>query len=357
MNDADIARFRLHAQQIATQAFDRPEQVVAWLGAVQAQDYAGALWAVGLRLPCGTIAEVEQALADGTIVRTWPMRGTLHFVAAADVRWLLNLLTPRIVARSARRHQQLELDDAVFARGAELFTAALHGGRGLTRPAMYQLLEADNIPAGGQRGIHILGKLAQEGLICFGARAGKQQTFVLLDEWAPAAMTLPRDEALAEVARRYFTGHGPAALPDFVWWSGLPVADARAGLEMVKSTLAYADVDGQRYWMSADVERRPDPPTGAYLLPGFDEYLLGYRDRTAVLDPEFANNVNPGSNGMFSSTVAIDGRITGTWRRTFRKNAVSIAASPFTAWSEAQIGAVGAAGERYGRFLGLPVVG
>jgi hypothetical protein len=203
---------------------------VGGLGAVQAQDYLGALWAIGLRLRAAETA-IEQAIATRSIVRTWSMRGTLHFVAAEDVRWMLGLLAPRSLASSLGRLRALELDQAVFNRSRDLFIAALSGGKQLRREAMLELLASANISPGGQRGIHILGRLAQEGLICFGAREGKQHTFALLEEWVPQAMLRlgpkSRDEALAELARRYFTGHGPATLPDFVWWSGLTTSEAR----------------------------------------------------------------------------------------------------------------------------------
>jgi len=355
MDASDIARYRLHNQQIAQQAFGHPGQVVAWLGAVQAQDYAGSLWSVGLRVPNATAAGIEQAIASKAIVRTWPMRGTLHFVATADVRWMLKLLTPRIVAGSVRRRQQLELDDVVFAHGAALLTSALQGGKQLPRDAVYRLLEEAGISTAGQRGIHILWRLAQDGLICFGARAGNQPTFALLDEWAPATKTLHRDEALAELARRYFTGHGPATMRDFMWWSGLPAAAARAGIEMVRSQLMQEIVSGQTYWFSQHTPASQPDTSAVYLLPGFDEYLLGYRDRSAVLDAVHSQTIQPGSNGMFSPTIIIDGRVAGTWKRTFRKGAVAVMPIPFTSFNEAQERAIAAAVERYARFLGMPI--
>ena len=179
----EIARLRLLNQQIMPSKCKQPNDVVRTLGAIQAQDYSGALWAIGLRLPGSTQTTIEQAIANRTIVRTWPMRGTLHFVAAADVRWMLELLTPRILSGAARRDQQLGLDEAVYARCRKLFVGALQGGRQLTRDAIYQVLEREKISTDGQRGYHILWRLGQEGVICFGAHEGKQPTFALLDEW------------------------------------------------------------------------------------------------------------------------------------------------------------------------------
>jgi hypothetical protein len=233
-----------------------------------------------------------------------------------------------------------------------LFARALQGGRQLTRDEMYQLLEQANISTAGQRGYHILWRSAQEGLICFGVPSGKQQTFTLLDEWAPRTKNLERDEALAELTRRYFTSHGPATAQDFVGWSGLTVTDTRAGLEMVKSHLVQETVNGQTYWMSPNMPAREDKSPMTYLLPGFDEYLLGYKDRTAALDPLHAPKIAPGNNGMFSPTLVTDGRVAGTWKRTLKKDSVVITVSPFTSLSEAQNRAIGAVAERYGRFVG-----
>ena len=212
MNTADIARLRLYNQQIVSTRLKKPEEVAAWLGGMQGQDYAGCKWSFGLRLPDATDADIEQAIACRTIIRTWPMRGTLHFVAAADVRWMLDLLAPRNIAGSARRHKQLELDEATFSRCRDIFIKALHGGRQLTRDDLYKLLEDAGISMNSQRGYHILWRSALDGIICFSAQRGRQQTFALLDEWAPGAVKLPRGEALAELAKRYFNSRGPATL-------------------------------------------------------------------------------------------------------------------------------------------------
>jgi len=211
----NIALHRLQNQQIAEHRFERPDQVVAWLGALQAQDFPGAKWSIGLRLPEATEAEIEQAIAGRTIVRTWPMRGTLHFVASADIHWMRALLTPRVIAGSAARQQNLELDAAVFARCEKHFLKALRGGKQLTREAMLALLEKAGITITDYRGYHILWRLSQEGLLCFGPHEGKQPTFVLLDEWCPATKPWEREKSLAELAKRYFTSHGPATMLDF----------------------------------------------------------------------------------------------------------------------------------------------
>lgn len=350
----NIAHQRLHNQGIADAPFQSAGEVVGWLGAVQAQDYLASLWAVGLRMQQATDATIEQAIADRTIVRTWLMRGTLHFVAAADVRWMLKLLTPRVIAGSAARFRELELDEAVFARSAELFVRALEGGRQLSRPAMFQVLEAAGIPSANQRGPHILGKLSQNGLLCFGTREGKQPSFALLDEWVPPAQAMERDEALAELTRRYFTAHGPAKVQDLMWWAGLNTAEVKAGLEMVKAELVQATWDGTTYWMASSATP-VEPNPSLHLLPAFDEYLLGYRERTAVLDPEYKQRVVPGSNGVFYPIIVSNGRVVGTWKRTLKKRVVVVTPQPFAALSPTEHDAFATAAHRYGTFLGLPV--
>ena len=342
----DIARQRLRNQHLARPFFDEPSDVVAWLGAVQAQDYLGALWALGLRTRAAIQSDIERAIADRTIVRTWPLRGTLHFVAPGDVRWMLRHLAPRVVARSALRHKQLELDEAVIVRSTKLLVGALEGGRQLTRGAMYALLEAARISTDCSRGLHILWRIAHDGVICFGARQGRQHTFTLLEEWVPAAARMPeRDEALAELARRYFTSHGPATLHDFGWWSGLSSADARSGLEMARPHVVQARIDGQVYWLPSSGSTTREGSRMSFLLPAFDEYTVAYRDRSAVVAAKHAGT------GILSPTIVIDGQVVGTWTRAFKKGTVVITPRPFTKLGDAGTRALSAAAQRYRRFL------
>jgi hypothetical protein len=355
MTGLDVARLRLHNQRIACATIERPGDVVSWLGAVQAQDYLGALWAVGLRARNVIESDVERAIADRKIIRTWPMRGTLHFVATADIRWMLELLTPRVVANNAQwLLRDFDLDESAFARSKDLFARALQGGKRLTRNAMYDVLDAGGVSA-SQRGRHILTRLAQDGFICFGAREGKQQTFALLDEWAPKTMRMTRDESLAEIAKRYFTGHGPATLQDFAWWSGLTTADATAGLEMAKRFLAQETINGQTYWLASSTPATKDSSPTAYLLPAYDEYTVAYKDRSAVLHSTYAKQANSG-NGVFYPTIVVDGQVVGTWKRTLKKDTLAISLSPFAKLKRAETLAIAEAANRYGKFLGASVI-
>ena len=350
----NIAYQRLCNQYIARPAIEKPSEVVSWFGAVQAQDYVGSLWAIGLRMSNAVEGAVEQAVADRTIIRTWPMRGTLHFVAVGDIRWMLELLAPRVLASAARRQHQLELDELTFIRSRKLFERALRGGKQLTRSAAYELLKRAHISPAGQRGIHILGRLALDGVLCFGAREGKQQTFALLDEWAPPAKTKPREEALAELARRYFSSHGPATLQDFAWWSGLRMGDARTALELAKTHLVTETVGEQSYWFSSTARTVKDSPERVHLLPPYDEYTVAYKDRSAVLDPRHARLASSG-NGIFYPSIVLDGQVVGTWKRELNRGQLLLKPSPFARLNKSETRALASAASRYGDFLGLPV--
>lgn len=358
MTPEELANLRLLHQQIARPAFATAGEVVAWLGAVQAQDYAWGLWSVGLRLAEGaaTEATVEQALAERIIVRTWPMRRTLHIVPAADVRWMLDLLGPIGIARAAARRRFFEVDDATLARATDALAGALEGGRQLARPDALAVLEANGIATANYRGTHILAHLAMSGLLCLGVQQGRQPTFTLLEEWAPQARRLARAESLAELARRYFTSHGPATPHDFAWWSGLGVTEARRAAELAKADLVAKTVDGVTYWLpQAAPATGRGPAPRVHLLPGFDEYLLGYTDRSAALDPADAPRIQPGANGVFRPILVVDGRVRGTWRRTQSARALRIAAEPFSPLHAEEGAAFAAAAERYGRFVGQVV--
>jgi hypothetical protein len=351
MRPADVVKLRLHAQCIATTTFTRPAEVVAWLGAVQAQDYLGALWAVGLRLARARERDVEKALADRSIVRTWPMRGTLHFVAAADARWMLELLAPRMVTRSAGRFRALGLDEPTLGRARRVLSKRLAGGP-VTRPAVYESLARAGIAPTGQRGIHILWRLAHDCLLCFGPRAGKQQTFVLFDEWLPRAKRLPRDEALAELASRYFASHGPATVADLAWWSGLRLQDAKAAIERAGKRLDQEILGGSAYWFARASAPARAPRSHAHLLPAFDEFLVAYVDRSAALDPRHRTRVNAGG-GILHPTIVLGNQVVGTWKRRLTREEVVFSPTPFLT--------LGAPGERlvtralakYGEFLGV----
>src|SRR5947209_5039282 len=321
------------------------------MGAVQAQDFAAAKWALGLRLQGVTDDDIEQAFTHGAILRTHVMRPTWHFVSPADIRWLLALTAPRVQAASAYYSRKLELDDAVFKCTNAVLANALQGGKQLTRDELASALEQAGIATEGeQRVAYIVMRAELDGVICSGARRGKQFTYALLTERALQARTLARDEALAELTMRYFTSHGPATIQDFVWWSGLTVADASAGLAMVTSHLLHETIGGQRYWFSPSAPPAQDLSPLAYLLPNFDEYTVGYTDRSAIFDALHTNKLDP-RTGLLSNAMVLDGQVIGTWKRTFKKNTIVIEANPFISLGDTETRAFAAAASRYAEFL------
>ena len=355
MNRSDIAHQRLISQHITYHKHETPYQVVASLGAVQAQDYGSALWAVGLRAMDTTQSVVEAAITNKEIVRTWPMRGTLHFVPAKDVRWMLELMTPRVLSGAAARERSLDLTPKDFGEAFGVLEKAFADGRPILRSDLVQILENANIETANQRGYHIIWRAAQQGLICLGPMQGKQPTFVWLDAWLPPAKALSREESLATIVSRYLTGHAPATVKDMMHWTGLPQRDILAGLADVQSQFISETIDGDVYWMRPDQPSFAFDPDQAILLPAFDEYLLGYRDRTAVINADHLNKVVPGGNGVFLPTVVIGGQMVGIWKRVFRAKEITISLIPFSRFTAKQLTAITRAAQAYGAFYGLPV--
>ena len=353
---AAIAGQRLLRQGIADARFATPVDVVSWLLAVQAQDYSSSLWAVGLRMRDGSETDVERAIAERRLIRTWPMRGTLHLVAADDVRWLLELLAPRVIASSNALMARLSgLDAATLKQCRRVVSHALRDGRQMRRDRLYAALDAAGI-ATAQRGTHITGRLAMEGLICGGPRDGRQPTFVLLDAWAPHAQRKPRDASLAELARRYFASRGPATAQDLAWWSGLTVKDALAAIALAGAGLVQEMIDGKAYWHASSTLPKGSGASAAslHLLPPFDEYLVGYRDRSAAIDIEH-NRTVIAINGLFNASIVVDGRIAGLWKRTPSKTSIALELQPFRPLPKSRLPALRAAAKRYGVFVGMPV--
>jgi hypothetical protein len=350
MAQLDIVGQRLHNQRIAWSAFAKPEEVVQWLGAVQAQDYAAAKWAIGLRLPNATDNLIDQAFAAGTILRTHVMRPTWHFVLPADIRWLLALTAPRVKASLAYGNRKSELDEAAFSRSNAVLVKALQGGKQCTRVELASALQLAGIATDDLRLAHIMAYAELDGIVCSGARRGKQFTYALLDERVPQTRTCSRDESLAELASRYFTSHGPATLHDFVWWSGLTVSDAKASLVMVASQLTHEVVNDQMYWFAPSAPSVEVSSPTAYLLPNYDEYIVGYTDRSAVFDAAHTEKLDSRGNVLFTHTIVLDGQIVGTWKRSINKDTVMLTAHPFAALNAVEQRAVIIAAERYSAF-------
>jgi hypothetical protein len=356
MTELDIAHRRLLNQHIALARFEKPDDVAGWLCAVQAQDYAGAKWALGLRLRGAIDDDIERAFTAGAILRTHVMRPTWHFVTPADIRWLLMLTAPRVHAVNAHMYRRLELAPATFKRSNATLAKALRGGQQLTRDELRVALQKAGIASdSGLRMSYLMMRAELDGIVCSGARRGKQFTYALLDERAPSARSLARDAALAEFARRYFTSRGPASVQDFAKWSGLTIADARSGLEAVQAELRHEVIEGRSYWSSASTPAVTAASPTAHLLSIYDEYISGYKDRSAIVDAGHAAKLSALGNAL-SYVIIVEGRIVGTWKRTLGKGAVVIETNLFTRLTRAEKRAIAEAAQRYGEFLELPAV-
>jgi Winged helix DNA-binding domain len=349
MRPSDVPHTRLHHQRLTSPQFKKPADVVRWLGAVQAQEYSPAKWAIGQRMRGATDDAVERAFAVGSILRTHVLRPTWHFVAPEDIRWMLELTGPRVKASIASYARNVSLDEVTFKRSQRVIERALRGGGHLTRSALRQTFQRAGIPTDGIRAVLMLMRAELDGLICSGPRAGGEFTYALLEDRVPKSQTLTRDEALTELARRYFTSRGPATLQDFVWWSGLTTADARSGIEMAGSDLSRDVIDGTVCWLPSSTRAVRRPAGAAHLLPVYDEYLVAYKDRSAVVDSRYCKR---GTNVLFGSTVVVDGRVVGTWIRAQSGNQIVVNVRPFAAVPASARQAVADAVRRHGVFLG-----
>lgn len=351
----DITKARLDAQHLSGDFLESPEAVVRHFGAVQAQDYAAALWAIGLRLEHATAKDLESSIRERRIMRTWPLRDTIHFVPAEDLRWMVrHFATKRNDQFRDTYLKKIGLTLPILETCRTVLECALSGQQ-LTRPEVYAQLEAAGISQISEWGIHILGYWAQAGLLCIGPHRGKQPTMVLLDDWVPleASRDLSRDEALHTLALRYFAGHGPATLHDWAWWSGLPISEARRALEMSAAQLQSFELDGKTYWMPLKSPAQPATVINAHLLPPYDEYMVAFKDRSAALDGE---DLRESRYGIFGPNLLVNGKIIGAWQRKVKKSEMHIELMPTRQLLDAERAALEDAAERYARFFGLQAV-
>ncbi|MEO6998119.1 MAG: winged helix DNA-binding domain-containing protein [Terracoccus sp.] len=331
--------------------------VVRELGAVQAQDYGSGVWSLGVRSGL-TPAQVEQAVIDREIVRTWPMRGTIHWVAAADARWMCRLLATARIRSLAGRYRQLGLTERDIALAGELFET--HLGTPMSRPDAVALLEAHGIDPSDQRAYHLVGHHCMTGLLCQGPLIGKAPSFVLIDAWVPRSLTPTREEAMATVVERYVRGHGPVTENDVARWMLQPLGFTREALAMVEPRLVRETIDDRVWLTHADRQSSPGERvalrTGdVHLLPQWDELLLGYTSRELLLSPDYVARVVPGSNMVFSPTLVVDGEVVGTWKRVARSTHVAVEVTPFVKLAASRLRQLEDAAAAYGRFLGRDV--
>ncbi|HVF23510.1 MAG TPA: winged helix DNA-binding domain-containing protein [Pyrinomonadaceae bacterium] len=342
----DLLEQRLHNQRLSSTEFEQPADVVRWMGAVQAQEFHAGKWALALRMREATSANIQEAYDRGQILRTHVMRPTWHFVTPEDIRWLLELTAARVNLRCGPNYRKYEVDDALFKKARRVLVKVLQGGRHVTRAELKAALNRAGIDASDTvRMAHVMLRAELDGLVCSGAMDGKQFTYALLDERVPASQTLSRDEALAELTKRYFSSHGPATMQDFVWWSGLTTTDARRGIELAGDQLTTLKLPEAVHWIGSltpnrDTNHDQRPAiVRANLLPAFDEYNVAYKKRELpTLGP----------------TVVVNGRTIGTWTATADHASVLIRVTSSQELNESQKRLLKKAAESYGSYIGSP---
>ena len=355
MNLLEIAKQRLINQQISVTKIKTTVEMVAWLCAVQAQEYAQTKWALGLRLLRLTDHDVENDFTEGRILRTHLLRPTWHFVTAQDIRWLLMLTAPRVHAANAYMYRKLELDVAVFNRCNDILIKTLQGNKQLTRNAINQEIKKNKIVAEGHRLSYIMMQAELEGIICSGARQENQFTYALLDERVPVCNAKNHDEALADLTLRYFKSRGPATIKDFSTWSGITLTDCKRGLSMVKSNFLQEKVDNEEFFFSAytsaDIKQFQD----IYLLPIYDEFLMGYKNSRDVIFG-FRNSLSPEPAAFqFDNTIIFEGQIIGTWKRTIKPKSIDLEYDFFKPLNKKQFNSFKKAIHRFEEFNALTV--
>ncbi|HEV8506424.1 MAG TPA: winged helix DNA-binding domain-containing protein [Chitinophagaceae bacterium] len=351
MTSSDIIKLRLFNQQIVETKYTKPGELVSWMGAIQAQDYSMAKWAIGLRLPGSDDTSIEKSFNEGKILRTHVLRPTWHFVTPQDIRWMIELTAPRVLSSLVHNDRHLSLDKKVLKKTNDVLAKALEGGKQLTRDEVRSALQRARIDTSGLRFMHLLEHAELDRVICSGAKMGTQFTYALFDERA-SAKTMERDEALAELTKRFFTSRGPATIYDFAWWSGLSVADAKKGIEMVKRKLKREIIDGREYFFRIPPSFKDEMTPTALLLPNYDEYVLSYKDRTESIDKKHLPVILKERNAVFTNAILINGKIEGLWHRSIKNNAVAVTTRTFSAINKIKQKLVTRAVSRYCKFLG-----
>ncbi len=351
----DLLGRRLALQQISAHRFTQPEDIVSWMGAMQAQDYNMARWAVAIRLGDAPGDVIRDSINKGVIIRTHVLRPTWHLIPASDARWMLDLTAPQIRKVLPSRHRNLGITAAIVKKAVKVLERSLEGNNFMTREELVQEFARHKIATHEQRASHLLLCAELEKVICNGPMQGKKNTYALFDERVPQAKALARDEALRKLAGRYFQSHGPATLADFVNWSDLPVADARKALSFIADELTSTEIDSQVYWFKPELELPPAASTRVFLLPAFDEYTIGYKDRSACLSAKNRDKAIS-INGMFWPIIVVDGMVVGLWKRVVAGKKASVElnffSKNFLSWNKDLKAELAEAGERVREFFG-----
>jgi Winged helix DNA-binding domain len=353
MKIADILQIRLYNQLLTHKKIKTPGEVVSWFGAVQSQDFEGAKWAVGQRIEGSTEAIIQHAYDKGEILRTHVMRPTWHFISPADIKWLLALTGSRVNAACATTFRQVQLDDKIFQSSNAIITKALQKGQPLTRNELKIALQQKKIRTDEIRMICLLLKAEIDGLICSGPRQGNQFTYMLLDERVTASKIFNKEEALAELTKRYFNSHGPATIKDFAWWSGLTITDAKKGVELIKSYLQNEIAENETFWFSSSLSSIKEIKPAIQLLPAFDEYTVAYKNRNNILHKDSASQ---SSTEILNPVILQKGQVIGKWKRIADKKNVSIKIAPFISLSQSAIKNIRAEAKSYAKFIGRKMI-
>jgi len=346
-----LTDIRMACHQLAEPEFGHPADLVGWMGAMQAQDYTMSKWAVGLRLRSATIAQVNEALAKGEIVRTHIMRPTWHYVAGKDLRWMLQLTSSRLkkVIDSWVKASGLDISENQYIQCNDLIGKMLSGGNCLTREEIEMELGHAGVPVAGDRVRRYVLRAEMEGIVCSGADKNGKPGYALLDEQVAPASSLPREEALARLALNYFRSHSPATLKDFVWWSGLTVTEAQQAIGSIKELLVEEHFEGQAFWVFAAC-RKTENRDLIQLLPPFDEYLVSYKDRTPVI-PEKHHSKAFNRWGTFYPVILYGGQIIGNWSKVKKKEGVTVTVSFFDKRSKCPLKLLQEVEKQYRKFV------
>lgn len=347
----DIADYRLTLQQLVSSRFTNPHDLVSYMGAVQAQDYLSAQWALGMRMKDAQAHDIDQALEDGSIIRTHAMRPTWHFVAPEDLRWIQQLTSDRVRPTLAYYNRQLGLTDTIHEKTRRILQEILSNHTYLTRDEIKKVFESEHISIPtGQFMAHIMFDAELESVVCSGPRRGKQFTYALVDERIKPTPLLSRDEALTAIAKRYFTSHGPASLKDFVWWSALKIADGKRGIALLENELRKETISGVDFYYMHPLPTSHMPKLHVSLQPAYDEYTIAYQHHEVHFPKVFSRK-----DVGYGYFILINGQISGIWQRTIKPKVVAITINPFRGLSTEEKKEIKTQAERYSEFIGLPI--
>lgn len=350
MNLEDVSNIRLVNQQIEASTFKEGKDLVSWMGAMQAQDYAMATWGIGLRIPGSTEKLIQKEIDSGAILRTHLLRPTWHLVSADDIWWILDLTAAQVRTKSGSRLKELGINSQLCLKSNQVIESAFANHKYLTREQLYVELEQNKVGGGKDCWSHLIFLAELEGILCSGIKQDKNQTYAILGDRVPRPASISRDEALAKLAFKFFSSHCPASLNDFIWWSGLPITAAKRALEIIKPGFISEIIAGQEFWFPGNFSRSAPASSSVYLLPAFDEFLISYKDRTAAF-PLVHHSKAFTNNGIFHPVIVVGGEVKGLWKRTIKKNRVYFESQFFNAVSKEVVDLTNTAALKFAAFL------